>query len=64
MIYRPPRKRQVTTQIDPQLWLRLERVARARRVTLAQYMRGVLTRHLTHLPHSAFDDEAADKGAR
>lgn len=61
MIYRPPRKRQVTTQIQPELWLRLQRVSRAQRMTLAEYMRGVLTRHLTHLPESALEDEKSDE---
>jgi hypothetical protein len=61
MIYRPPRKRQVTTQIHPELWLRLERASRLRRVTLAEYMRGVLTRHLTHLPDSGVEDETAEQ---
>ena len=62
MIYRPPRKRQVTTQIDPHFGFGWSESARARRVTLAEYMRGVLTRHLTHLPDNAFEDEKEEVG--
>lgn len=61
MVFRPPRKRQVATRIDPELWFRLERVTRRQRVTLAEYLRGGLTRHLTHLPDSEFEDEGSSK---